>query len=86
VPQNAALFAYHNPDNGQGYRTVVLSLPQIGIRPAEADYRLSQSAHKAIIQVGLGDGSAHIVAAGISQQTWQNSITPDDSALLGSDW
>jgi type II secretory pathway pseudopilin PulG len=87
VPQNAALFAYHNRSQaGQGYGEVVYSRPQIGITPAQADYRLVQSAHRKTIEVGLGDGSARRVSSDVGQRMWQWAINPDDGIPISSDW
>jgi type II secretory pathway pseudopilin PulG len=86
VPQNAAMFAYHNLDTGQGYGEVVFRQPQVGIGAFEADYRSVQSGHAGVVQVGMGDGSVHAVSARVSQPTWQNAVTPADGQTFGSDW
>jgi prepilin-type N-terminal cleavage/methylation domain-containing protein len=87
VPQNAAVFGYCNPANAAfGYGFVALDSPQIGVTPNQADYRLVQAGHTAVAQVGLADGSARGVSAGVQQNTWQNAITPNDGFALGSDW
>jgi prepilin-type N-terminal cleavage/methylation domain-containing protein len=44
------------------------------------------SPHTAGINVGMGDGSVHIVAQGISGTTWFAACTPNYGDLLGSDW
>jgi type II secretory pathway pseudopilin PulG len=86
VPQNAALFAYHNLDTGQGHGPAAFGPPQAGIGAFEADYRLAQSGHRGVVQVGMGDGSVHAVSAGVSQQTWQSALTTADGHKLGPDW
>jgi prepilin-type N-terminal cleavage/methylation domain-containing protein len=37
-------------------------------------------------QVGMGDGSARLVAPSITQQTWANAVNPNDGNPLGPDW
>jgi prepilin-type N-terminal cleavage/methylation domain-containing protein len=87
VPQNAAMFAYGDPDKKEvGYGKEVFDQPQIGIRPPDADYRLVQSGHAAVVQVGMGDGSSRGVPASVTQPTWQHALTPADGIPLGSDW
>src|SRR5262249_35997518 len=86
VPQNAALFAYHNQKTGQGYGEAAFGLPQVGIWPAEADYRLAQSAHRGTIRVGLGDGTVRGPLPTISLTVWQEALVPDDGVKISSDW
>jgi hypothetical protein len=86
VPQNAAMFAYGDPTEEIGYGKVVFDQPQIGIRPPQADYRLVQSGHVAVVQVAMADGTARGVSASVTQATWQNAVTPADGNPLGSDW
>jgi hypothetical protein len=86
VPQNAALFAYFNLNTGEGYGGVALGPPQLGTPPDQADYRLVQSGHQAVVQVGMGDGSARGVSATVRPQTWQNAVIPDEGQALGDDW
>jgi hypothetical protein len=86
VPQNAALFAFHNARTAQGYGEVVFERPQMSITPPQADYRLVQSGHYAVVQVGMGDGSVHSVTQAVSQPTWQAALTPADGKPLGNDW
>jgi prepilin-type N-terminal cleavage/methylation domain-containing protein len=42
--------------------------------------------HTGGIMAGMGDGSVHLVAQGISQQTWWFAWTPANGDLLGPDW
>jgi hypothetical protein len=86
VPENAAMFAYHNPWTRQGYGEIVFSLPQISIPPEQADYRFVQSGHTKVVQVGMGDGSARGIAADVSQRTWQKAVIPNDGTHGASDW
>jgi type II secretory pathway pseudopilin PulG len=86
VPENAAMIAYYNEVTGKGFGKDVFKQPQIGVPPTGADYRLVQSGHTAVVQVGMGDGSARGVSAVITQPTWQNALTPADGQPLGSDW
>jgi competence protein ComGC len=87
VPQNAAMFAYGDPaKKGFGYGKVVFDQPQIGILPAQADYRRVQSGHAAVVNVGMADGSVRGVSTGVGQETWQNALTPADGMPLGADW
>jgi prepilin-type N-terminal cleavage/methylation domain-containing protein len=60
--------------------------PQIGVVPANADYRLPNSQHTAVIQVAMSDGSARGVSASVSQETWYFAVLPADAQALGSDW
>jgi len=42
--------------------------------------------HTAGIMVGMGDGSVHFVAQGISPASWWYAWTPAGGEVLGSDW
>ncbi len=44
------------------------------------------SPHTGGINVGMGDGSARLVAQGISGNTWFAACTPASGEVLGSDW
>jgi prepilin-type N-terminal cleavage/methylation domain-containing protein/prepilin-type processing-associated H-X9-DG protein len=44
------------------------------------------SPHTGGINAGMGDGSVHLVAQGISPTTWFAAVTPANGDLLGSDW
>jgi prepilin-type N-terminal cleavage/methylation domain-containing protein len=59
---------------------------QVGAKPASCNVLISQSAHTAVMQVLLGDGSARSVAPSISPTTWVRACTPNDGQPLGSDW
>jgi hypothetical protein len=87
VPQNAAMFAYGDPvQKDIGYGKVVFDQPQPEVTPKQADYRLVQSGHAKVIQVGMGDGSSRAVSALVSQPTWQHVLTPADGTPVGADW
>lgn len=47
---------------------------------------MAQSFVKAHILVGMADASARHVAAGISPQTWNAALCPNDGQALGDDW
>jgi len=63
-----------------------ISVPQIGVRPNQAYYYMANSGHSTSILVLLMDGSVRGVAAGVSQATWNNAISPDDGNPLGANW
>lgn len=86
VPQYAAMFAFSDPKVPGSYGEVAFDAPQIGVAPKDGDYRLTQSGHEKVVQVGMGDGSARGVAAKVSRTTWKNALTPEDGAPLGDDW
>jgi prepilin-type processing-associated H-X9-DG protein len=44
------------------------------------------SGHTGGCNVGMGDGSVHMVAQGISGYTWFAACGPQDGLVLGSDW
>jgi prepilin-type N-terminal cleavage/methylation domain-containing protein/prepilin-type processing-associated H-X9-DG protein len=44
------------------------------------------SPHTGGINVGMGDGSVHFVAQGISGATWYAACTPTGGEVLGPDW
>jgi prepilin-type N-terminal cleavage/methylation domain-containing protein len=72
---DAAVFAYWSTQ-----------LPQFNVKPAQADYRVAQSYHPSICQVGLCDGSVRSVMSSISLATWQDAVLPADGQPLGTDW
>jgi hypothetical protein len=86
VPQNTAMFAYFNQKTKAGYGKEVFDTPQIVIQAQQADYRLPQSGHTAVVNVFMGDGSVRGVSAHIKQTNWQNALIPDDGNELGTDW
>jgi prepilin-type N-terminal cleavage/methylation domain-containing protein len=50
------------------------------------NWYVTQGGHTANMMAGLGDGSVRPVSAGVSVTTWTNACTPNDGAILGSDW
>jgi hypothetical protein len=46
----------------------------------------AMSAHAAVVQVALGDGSVRSLAQGMSQRTYILALIPNDGQPLGSDW
>jgi prepilin-type N-terminal cleavage/methylation domain-containing protein len=50
------------------------------------DFSRPSSPHPGGILVGLGDGSARFVSAGVTPQTWWYACTPASGETLGSDW
>jgi prepilin-type N-terminal cleavage/methylation domain-containing protein/prepilin-type processing-associated H-X9-DG protein len=47
---------------------------------------LAISPHTGGINVGMGDGSVHLVAQGTSPTTWWYALTPAGGDILGPDW
>jgi type II secretory pathway pseudopilin PulG len=54
--------------------------------PERCDATLAQGLQPEGIEVGMGDGSARLVAATISPQTWWYACTPAGGEVLGPDW
>jgi prepilin-type N-terminal cleavage/methylation domain-containing protein len=52
----------------------------------QCNWYVTQSGHSGTMQVGLGDGSVRGVGAGVSVVTWTNACTPNDGAVLASNW
>lgn len=48
--------------------------------------QLLQSFSPGGINVGMGDGSVHLVASGVSNLTWGLAHDPQDGGVLGPDW
>jgi prepilin-type N-terminal cleavage/methylation domain-containing protein len=44
------------------------------------------SAHAAVVQVAIGDGSVRSLTQGMSQRTYELALIPNDGQPLGSDW
>ncbi|HKI32906.1 MAG TPA: DUF1559 domain-containing protein [Gemmataceae bacterium] len=65
-----------------------LSKGKFQARPAAGlcDSSLAQGLQAEGIEVGMGDGSARLVAASISPQTWWYACTPAGGEVLGTDW
>jgi hypothetical protein len=47
---------------------------------------VASSSHTAGIQAGMADGSVHLVAHGVSPQTWWYALTANYGDILGPDW
>ncbi|HKI30931.1 MAG TPA: DUF1559 domain-containing protein [Gemmataceae bacterium] len=77
-----------NPDElpGQPHFTGLFALPQIGVRPTQADPNLCQSYHTGVMNLGLMDGSVRNISAAVSATTWTNALNPADGQALGPDW
>lgn len=54
--------------------------------PGSACSAEPSTGHTGGIMVAMGDGSAHLVAQGISPATWWYAMTPQGGEVLGSDW
>jgi prepilin-type N-terminal cleavage/methylation domain-containing protein len=61
-----------------------LNLPQIGISPSQAHYAYPNSGHTGTIQCLQMDGAVRGVGSSVSQNTWNNYVTPDDGQPLGN--
>ena len=61
-------------------------VPQIGARPATANYYTPNSGHSTTVQVLMMDGSVRGVGGGVSQTTWTYAVTPDDGQVLPGNW
>jgi len=59
---------------------------QVGATPTTCNLYVTQSAHPAVMQVLLGDGSVRSVAPSLSITTWVRACTPNDGEALGGDW
>jgi prepilin-type N-terminal cleavage/methylation domain-containing protein len=77
-----------NPDElpGQPNYSGQYPLPQMGVRPTQADPNLCQSYHTGVMNIALMDGSVRTISAALSPATWSNALNPSDGQVLGSDW
>jgi prepilin-type N-terminal cleavage/methylation domain-containing protein len=66
--------------------TTDYGLPQIRPAIGYCDYSVPNTGHTGGVQVAMGDGSARVVTATVSQPTWQAANTPQGGETLGSDW
>jgi prepilin-type N-terminal cleavage/methylation domain-containing protein len=99
-PVNGPIFAIADPYSAAGYDTTtknpfwmepgMVGAPpfslQAGVTGFQCDPRFPQSAHTAVVQVAMGDGSARGVAGQVSTSTWNAAVLPGDGNPLGSDW
>jgi prepilin-type N-terminal cleavage/methylation domain-containing protein len=53
---------------------------------ANCNWYVTQGAHSATMQIGMGDGSVRGVSQSVSIQTWVNACNPSDGNPLGSNW
>jgi prepilin-type N-terminal cleavage/methylation domain-containing protein len=76
-----------DPDQlpGQVNYTGMYALPQIGITPMQANPNLCQC-YRAVMNIGLMDGSVRTISKALSQTTWTNALNPADGQVLCSDW
>ena len=68
------------------YGNYGLYQPQFGVKPNDAYYYTSNSAHSTLNQVLLMDGSVRSVNSGVSSTAWSNAIQPADGQVLDSSW
>jgi len=61
-------------------------LPQIGVKANQAHPYYPNSGHSTSVQVMMMDGSVRGVTSGVSQNTWNAVVQPDDGAVPGTDW
>jgi prepilin-type N-terminal cleavage/methylation domain-containing protein len=62
-------------------------MPEFNINnPSLCDYWQPSSSHAGALIVGLGDGSVRNISQGISQQTFNIAMIPNDGLPLGPDW
>lgn len=47
---------------------------------------MAQAFEKAGLLAGLCDGSVRVVGAGLSDETWNRALCPNDGNVLGKDW
>lgn len=71
-----------SPIVGYFYPSYFQSVPT----QATCNYQVPQSGHTGGIMVGMGDGSAKLVARGISATTWWLALVPNDGVPLSVDW
>jgi prepilin-type N-terminal cleavage/methylation domain-containing protein len=61
--------------------------PQISVNNAmNCAYAQPSTGHTGVIIVGLGDASVRNISQGISPQTFNLALVPNDGLTLGSDW
>jgi prepilin-type N-terminal cleavage/methylation domain-containing protein len=59
---------------------------QLVPQPGSCLWAVLVSPHAGAMLVGLGDGSIRNVSPSVSLTTWTQACTPNDGAVLGSDW
>jgi prepilin-type N-terminal cleavage/methylation domain-containing protein/prepilin-type processing-associated H-X9-DG protein len=50
------------------------------------DYRITQTGHSGVMNVGMADGSVRNVSSGLNTATWAIACSPADGLPLPSDW
>jgi prepilin-type N-terminal cleavage/methylation domain-containing protein len=90
-PDNNPSLASWLPLVGNATSTFSLSsppyYPQIGVNNAmNCAYVQPSSSHTGVIIVGLGDASVRNITQGISPQTFNLALVPNDGRPLGPDW
>ena len=63
----------------------VNSIPQIGVRPVQANYYQPNSGHSSTVQTLLMDGSVRGVST-VPVATWSIAVVPDDGNPMPSNW
>jgi prepilin-type N-terminal cleavage/methylation domain-containing protein len=85
-PKFNAYFGYKGVTHSPGsFVDTTLNLPQFAPTISQCNPLTSQSPQPVMI-VALMDGSARTIGAGITIQTWQAALYPDDGRPLGTDW
>jgi prepilin-type N-terminal cleavage/methylation domain-containing protein/prepilin-type processing-associated H-X9-DG protein len=89
------VFAYGSADGATPYSSGYLnggtglvgpdSKPTAGVS-SNPDFNRVCSAHAAVVNVAMADGSVRGVSAGVSGSTWWAACTPSQGDLIGSDW
>ena len=70
-----------------GSRSPGLQLIQFGVANyVNCNFWWPSSGHTGAIQAGLGDGSVRILSQGMSQNTFNIAMIPNDGLPLGPDW
>jgi prepilin-type N-terminal cleavage/methylation domain-containing protein len=78
------VLASHGAPNVIGPGSIFQIQPEPFI--GNCDPTRASTAHASGIQVGLADGSARTLAAGMSGDTWWAAVTPSGDEMQGSDW
>jgi prepilin-type N-terminal cleavage/methylation domain-containing protein len=79
-----------NSGNGMGTTSTSPSIqPQFGVSSANARnclYYWPSSSHSGVLLAALGDGSVRSISQGVSQNTFNIALVPNDGLPLPSDW
>lgn len=60
--------------------------PQFDALKKTCNFTQAQALHDGTIQILLMDGHVHLVSQGVTVNTWQFAMMPDDGQTLGADW